>query len=1156
MKKKLLIVVLVLLMLITSFFVLTKKPKIKYKKLKELNYNVTYKQAFPDENLRRGVLLCIMRNKCDETQANNYMYKYSTYDINNGSYYNEEHFWSTKAYSTSNYGTVITDQEIETKENEIISKVDLDKLQVLLANDAQKDVKSFQGIEYLPNLKIFLIQKSTVENVDLSYNKELIRLYLNRNKYNGTAALKTVNLEQNTKLKEIELRLDRNIARNLDLSYLTSLETLDIYESKVKNIILPNTVKVIKLKYNIIENITLPNGIEEVDLYSNRIENIIIPSSVKILNLESNKIPHIDLPEGVEDVFLSRNKLTSLVTPNSVKKLYASENKISNVQLQPGIKILALSENELTNITLPEGVEIVDLSNNKLTSLVIPNSVKEINANYNLLNNIVVPSGVKKIDLIYNKISNITLSDTLKEVNLSYNKISDITLSEALEAVNLSNNNITNIDLNNSINIRSLNLSSNPLQSINVTKLLNLQGLSLWETKIKDNIDFKNNVNLKSISISGVVRGEEPILENFNFSSNTKLEGLSIGDRNLKNFNIKKYVNLKYLNLKNNIMNPNLDLSNLIELKTLNLNENKLINVKLPDKYITDNYNGYELNGNEYKKLKVKKNSSITIPKNYINNKEITLRDYPYGGVDDKSYFTRNGETYVFHKVGTGIYYAIGIPISSYSTHHFIWRYDIEVEAGEEDSFNPSIDQGNYTPIINEEIPVNNLKEMITNLPANIKNFEVLSQNTFTDKGDKTIKVRITFSDDTFKEVDIPIKIYEKEDILPTVTVSPETLEILDKKSFNINITRIYAKEDNIDNTNFIKTVRDNLVSYEYLNKANGLTYNSNGISGVIDYLFTGTEEEHTFNISYKEKGNIYTFNKSISIKLLRDTDKDGTPDKDDDDKDGDGFSNAVEIARGSDPYDKTSLPDMSKKDELDNLVKQLEKLIEDTKNNPFDTKNKLDVDNLKNNFLPGKVTEKDNIKTSYDNTTSDTELVKLKEKVKEIIDDIKKEINKLRDKANFEELDKEINKAVDNSYIDIDIKPLIDKIKEAKDLDRNTATQEEVDKLTKEIKELREKIIIDKTKLKEKIKELEQSISDKLCKSEACKTLLNESKSLYDKTLISKKEMLDMIDKIDDVLKNNMNNPNTGIKTYSLVILFIIFISYIVFKKKKSYIR
>ena len=1133
MKKKLLIVVLVLLMLITSFFVLTKKPKIKYKKLKELNYNVTYKQAFPDENLRRGVLLCIMRNKCDETQANNYMYKYSEYNSHQGSY---EYFWSTKEYSTSSYGTVITDQELETKENEIISKVDLDKLQVLLANDTQKDVKSFQGIEYLPNLKIFLIQKSTVENVDLSYNKELIRLYLNRNKYNGEATTKTVNLDQNTKLKEVEIVFSRE-DKTINLSHLTSLELLDIFQSQAKNVILPNNVKTIKLEGNGIENITLPEGIVNVNLNRNKITNIVIPSSVRKLELEGNNITNIDLPEEIELVNLNYNyKITNLHVPNSVKYLNASRNKISNITLPNGIKGVDLSENKLTNIDLPEGVEWVNLSDNKLTSLVISSSVKTLYARHNnISNDIVVPNRVEILSLNDNKISKIILSES----------------SEYLKEVNLSENNISNIDLNNSINIKSLNLSSNPLQSIDVTKLLNLQGLSLWETKIKDNIDFKNNVNLKSISLSGGVRGEEPILENFNFSSNIKLEGLSIGDRNLKNFNIKKYVNLKYLNLTNNIMNPNLDLSNFNNLKSIKLEDNKLTNITLPKNCNTINYNNCYLSVLETIKLKVKKNSYVTIPKTYVNNKEIYLRDYPYLGVDDKSYFTRNGEKYVFNKVGKSWYLGLGREVNNNNFEkNVMWRYEIEVEAGEEDSFNPVFDQGNFTPLINEEIPVNKLKEMITNLPTNIKNFEIISSNTFTEKGDKTIKVRITFSDDTFKEVDIPIKVYEKEDILPTVTVTPETLEILDKKPVNINITRNYAKEDNIDHTNFIKTVRDNLVSYEYLNKANGLTYNSNSVTGVIDYLFTGTEEEHTFNITYKEKGNIYTFNKNISIKLLRDTDKDGIADKDDDDKDGDGYSNAVEIARGSDPYDKTSLPDMSKKDELDNLVKQLEKLIEDTKNNPFDSKNKIDVDNLKNNYLPGKVTKKDNIKGSYSATTSDSDLLKLIEKTKKEIDDIKKEINKLRDKANFDELDKEINKEVDNSY-----KELIDKIKEAKDLDRNTSTQEEVDKLTKEIKDLREKIVIDKEELKKKIEELEKAISDKLCKGEACKTLLKEAKDLYNKDFILKEDMFNMIKRIDDLLdkEKRITNPNTGIKTYSLVILLIIFISYLVFKKKKK---
>ena len=55
-KNKYLIGFLMMLIMVSSFFIVNKKTNIKFKKLKELNYNVTYKQAFPDKNLRRGVL--------------------------------------------------------------------------------------------------------------------------------------------------------------------------------------------------------------------------------------------------------------------------------------------------------------------------------------------------------------------------------------------------------------------------------------------------------------------------------------------------------------------------------------------------------------------------------------------------------------------------------------------------------------------------------------------------------------------------------------------------------------------------------------------------------------------------------------------------------------------------------------------------------------------------------------------------------------------------------------------------------------------------------------------------------------------------------------------------------------------------------------------
>ena len=1078
MKKKLLIVVLVLLMLITSFLLITRKPNTKNKKLKELNYNVTYKEAFPDENLRRSVVLCIMRDKCNDIN-----YSYLKYNLG--------------AYDTSNFlndptlGPEITEEELKTKSEEQLSKTALDKLKHIVPNDAGKKTTTLQGIEYLTNLLEIRLWGIEQENVDFSYNKKLESLNISSTK------IKTINLNENLKLKDIHISLS-NDEKILDLSHLINLKSLSIGNSGLTSV-------------------KLPQGIEYFTLEQNKISEINIPNSVKRFNLNNNNLTHIEIPEGVEEAEIRRNKLETINVSSTVKKLYLNQNKI-------------------TSITLPSGMESAYLAENKIENVILRGPVKSLGLERNNISHIDLVEGIKDLNLGYNKIEEITLPSTLKTLDMHDNKISHIDLPDGIQDANLSYNKITNIDVRNKSNLVSLDLMSNYLEDIDVSNNTKLEYLKFYLKNSKDTIDFSNNSKLREVKIYGE-KGAK--IKSLDFSNNPDLYILHLSSLGLTNLNIDNNINLDQITLSGNNL-ESLDLTNKTKLRYVSL-YNNTSNLKLP--VLTHDHT---FGVNEHRKLKIKKNSLVTIPTMIYNNKEFFIQDNPN--------YEKVGDKYVFKNIGTfNVREKFIEPVNGYWSKEGNIYYEFEVEAGEEDTFNPVFNQGNYTPLINEKIQINKLKEMIINLPANIKNFEIISPNTFTDKGDKTVKVRITFSDDTFKEVDIPVKVYEKEDILPTVTVTPETLEVIDKKPVNVTITRSYAKEDNVDNTNFIKTVRDNLVSYEYLNKANGLTYNSNGIAGVIDYLFTGSEEEHTFNITYKEKGNIYTFNKNISIKLLRDTDKDGTPDKDDDDKDGDGYSNAVEIARGSDPYNKDSLPDMSKKDELDNLVKQLEKLIEDTKVNPFDTKNKIDVDNLKNNFLPGKVTEKDNIKTSYDNTTSDTELVKLKEKVKKIIDDIKKEINKLRDKANFEELDKEIKKPVDNSY-----KELIDKIKEAKKLDKDTSTQEEVDKLTKEIKDLREKIVTDKEELKKKIKELEKAISDKLCKSEACKTLLKEAKDLYDKDFILKEEMFNMIKRIDDLLdkEKRITNPNTGIKTYSLIILFIIFVSYIVFKKNKNYIR
>ena len=133
--------------------------------------------------------------------------------------------------------------------------------------------------------------------------------------------------------------------------------------------------------------------------------------------------------------------------------------------------------------------------------------------------------------------------------------------------------------------------------------------------------------------------------------------------------------------------------------------------------------------------------------------------------------------------------------------------------------------------------------------------------------------------------------------------------------------------------------------------------------------------------------------------------------------------------------------------------------------------------------------------------------------------------------------------------------------IKEAKNLSRDTARQYGVYTLWKDLVDKRESLKLDKTKFLNQIEEINEKLSNIKCIDNECSYIKDKISELYNESLSCKyltiEEIKEIINKANKLLKNyKFTNPNTGIKTYSLVIVFIIFISYLVFKKKKSYIR
>ena len=464
--------------------------------------------------------------------------------------------------------------------------------------------------------------------------------------------------------------------------------------------------------------------------------------------------------------------------------------------------------------------------------------------------------------------------------------------------------------------------------------------------------------------------------------------------------------------------------------------------------------------------------------------------------------------------------------------------------------------------VLNVEVndPVD-ITTAITNKPAGTT-VRVKTPVSTTTKGPKTGVVEIVYPDNSVKEVPVKVNVYEVKYLVPNVTVTNPNTEVIEPdniKDVNINVSEV---NERVDEANFIKYKKDELLS-ETITNLNGLTNDSNRkLSGKFNYIFTGNEETKVIDMPYTR---VYRHNpptvKNIKIKLLRDTDKDKIPDIRDDDKDGDGYSNAIEIAKGSDPYDPNSVPTLTKKEQLDELIKKLEKLIDDTKKNPYDNKNKTDVDHLKNETLPDKENKKNDIKNSYNNSTPDSEIEKKKKEVQKHIDDINKEINKLRDKANFEELDKEKAKPIEEDlYTPETVKPLKDKIEEANKMNRDTSTQQEVDDMTRIIKDLRDKLELDKKKLKDKIDELDKKIDDGKCLSEECKKTSEKAKNGYNNPNLTKDEYVQLINEINAVLQKNDNikNPRTSSSQFIIVIIvsLILVVGYIMLKTNKSYLR
>eukprot|EP00834_Sanchytrium_tribonematis_P008029 NODE_836_length_3597_cov_0.599771.p2 type:complete len:333 gc:universal NODE_836_length_3597_cov_0.599771:2846-1848(-) len=178
-------------------------------------------------------------------------------------------------------------------------------------------------------------------------------------------------------------KLNGSLAGNLtSLSFLTNLDLSSNWIDGSISVLLPNTIKVIQLNYNYlnesIENWTIPSKLQNLFLIGNSISGplpSVIPNTLVKLSASQNRltggIPN--MPFTLQNLYLGGNLLFGSITnlPPLLKQLSLSNNLFTgDLQMMPNsITTFYLAQNSFTGIFAAFKPQVLFINNNKFTGL-------------------------------------------------------------------------------------------------------------------------------------------------------------------------------------------------------------------------------------------------------------------------------------------------------------------------------------------------------------------------------------------------------------------------------------------------------------------------------------------------------------------------------------------------------------------------------------------------------------------------------------------------------------------------------------------------------------------------------------------------------------------------------------------------------------------
>ena len=333
-------ILIVLIFLIAFIFFKKKNNDAVLKKTKALNYSLTYKQAFPDENLRYAVLYCVSTGKCNDQNLEEKL----KLDIVNSDGTED---WIIKPSKIT--------PAMKSKENDRISAAYLNNIKVFVLKDEGKDkrIKDLTGIEYFTIASMIVTDASATSSFDISTLTRLQKF----NIYGEDPDSKACNIKtgnQGTNFKDLQVSVkasNREPVYKLDVSKLTSVETLKINYCNYQNINLGNMIrlKTLDLAYNKLTTLALRsinNYLKYFDISHNEVTSLPNFSNMPFLE-------HLDISYNRFPAYPFRaNQFRRL------KNIYAKDSGIAIIEVyeSPNLEEVSLGGNKFTTFIFDSSV--------------------------------------------------------------------------------------------------------------------------------------------------------------------------------------------------------------------------------------------------------------------------------------------------------------------------------------------------------------------------------------------------------------------------------------------------------------------------------------------------------------------------------------------------------------------------------------------------------------------------------------------------------------------------------------------------------------------------------------------------------------------------------------------------------------------------------